>query len=278
MEESIAEKIKEQQKAWASKRGIRLSAYKDGYVTKLEDNLYEPLKPDAMSEFKSAKGKELEGKMRALHSSSALVVNFFHYWRYHDMAIVGRALRLDSKYDNLRFERKYPKPRGIRGIKPHLDVELSGIDAKPIAIEAKFTEQYQRSRLKSTMKNVYIKTEGIWGNLKGCYTLARDIIEGKQVFEYLDAPQLLKHILGLKTETEHSSKSFKLLYLWYRIEGTETEEHEKELRRFVEAIGNEVDFEAATYQELFQRLKSIAKGHEKYIGYMQERYFYTTRS
>lgn len=272
--ESIGEKIKEQEKAWASKRGIRLSTYKDGYVSKLGDNLYELLKPDAVSEFKSGKGKELEGKMLALHSSSALVVNFFHYWHYHDMSIIAKALGLDSKYDNLKFERKYPKPTGIRGIKPHVDVELSGIDVKPIAIEAKFTEQYQRSRLKSMMKNVYIKTEGIWGNLKGCCTLARNIIEGKQVFEYLDAPQLLKHVLGLKTA--YGENGFRLLYLWYKTDGIETAEHEKELRRFKEAIGNEVDFQATTYQGLFQKVKSIAVGHQDYIGYMQERYFSPT--
>ena len=269
--ESIGERIKEQQQAWVLKRGIPLSTYRKGYVTKVEDNLYEPLKPDAIAEFKSGEGNELGGKMRALHSSSALVVNFFHYWRYHDMAIVGRALGLNYKYDNLRFERQYPKPRGIRGIKPHLDVELSGISGKPIAIEAKFTEQYHGSALKSNLKNVYIKAEEIWGNLNGCHTLARDIIEGKEVFEYFDAPQLLKHILGLKTE--YGKKGFKLLYLWYRIDGIETIEHEKELRRFVEAVGNEVDFEAITYQELFQRVKAIAKGHQSYIGYMADRYF-----
>ena len=57
------------------------------YTTDLRENLLEPLSPEARESFGSGDGSEIEGdqgspaKMQAVHSSSALGVNIFHYWQ-----------------------------------------------------------------------------------------------------------------------------------------------------------------------------------------------------
>ncbi len=72
--ETARESILNLQQSWATGRGIHFN--KRGYVKNLADNLYEPLKQDSLDDFIRGRGGELEGKHLALHSSSALVVNF----------------------------------------------------------------------------------------------------------------------------------------------------------------------------------------------------------
>ena len=155
---STDEKIKKQQQSWAVEHGIAFDV--KGYVYKLEDNLLEPLEENARAEFASGKGGELERKMFALHSSSALVCNLFHYWRYRDVPAVAMSCGLSPNYDTLRFEKAYHKPQGVGGELPHVDIEFTGRTLTPIAIEAKFTEQYHRNT-RRTLKPAYIETPGI---------------------------------------------------------------------------------------------------------------------
>jgi hypothetical protein len=49
-----------------------------------DDNLFEPLLSEVKGNFEEADGGELSGKpckMQAVHSSSALGVNIFQYWK-----------------------------------------------------------------------------------------------------------------------------------------------------------------------------------------------------
>ena len=264
---STKEKIKKQQQSWAVKRGIAFDA--KGYVYRLEDNLFEPLEEDARAEFASGKGGELKGKMFALHSSSAFVCNFFHYWRYCNVPAVATSCGLSPNYYELRFEKAYPKPQGVGGESPHVDIEFTSRTLAPVAIEAKFTEQYYRKR--KSLKNKYIEIVGIWGNYAGCKSLANLILEEKEVFEYLDAPQLLKHILGLKTE--YGEQGFELLYLWYKVDSDEASQHEREIKRFASFIDSDLSFYTRTYQEVFQALNSYGGEYLRYMKYMEERYF-----
>lgn len=261
------QRIKGQQRAWAEGRGIAFS--KGGYVGNLDDNLYEPLREDSRREFESGAGGELEGKMCALHSSAALVCNFFHYWRYRDVGMVAEACGLSSEHTELRFERAYRKPPGVGGIRPHVDIEFAGRMVRPVAIESKFTEQYGGSR--KTLKDEYIRTAGVWGAYSGCEALANRIVDSGEVFEYFDAPQLLKHIVGLKTE--YGEGAFELVYLWYELEGEETVKHRGEVERFKSCVVCDLDFCAVTYQEVFERVKLLGTRHVDYIRYMEDRYF-----
>jgi hypothetical protein len=262
----VRESILDAQKSWATGHGIEFN--KKGYVQTLQDNLYQPLKDDALDEFVRGRGSELEKKMLALHSSSALVVNFFHYWRYFDISTLSEKMGLPTQYTQLQFEKTYPKPEGIPGIRPHIDIELSG-ESRPVAIESKFTEPYSRSR--TVLKKIYTENINIWGNLSNCKLLANQLVTGNIVFEYLDVPQLLKHILGLKTA--YGEEGFLLIYLWYEYPSINSDRHNQEIQTFITCIGNEIDFRAMTYQELFKSISSIPGINKDYLSYMQERYF-----
>ena len=258
--------ILHQQQAWASTHGIEFD--KKGYVKELRLNLFEPMQGDSLYEFVYGRGRELEKKMLALHSSSALVVNFFQYWRHHSLAKLAVAMGLSPEYGHLRFEKTYPKPEGVGGYRPHVDVELTGT-SKPIAIESKFTEPYRRGR--KTLKDKYAKTAGIWGKYTGCESLAKQIVEGKEIFQYLDAPQLVKHILGLKTQ--YKEEGFALVYLWYDFPSTEANTHSHEIKVFKERVSGEIDFREMTFQDLFRAVKVIQGIETGYIDYLAERYF-----
>ena len=75
--------IRNRQRAWAANQGIVTDAR--GYTVSLGSNLYSPLLPETRMALESARSRELrdtagQGRMRALDSSSALLVNFFEYW------------------------------------------------------------------------------------------------------------------------------------------------------------------------------------------------------
>jgi hypothetical protein len=71
--------IDRRQRFWALRHGIPFD--NQGYVVELNDNLFMPLSPGAIQEYQRGGGGELKKKIRALHSSAALVVNTFDYWR-----------------------------------------------------------------------------------------------------------------------------------------------------------------------------------------------------
>ena len=264
--------IKKQQMEWAKKNKIDVT--EDGYTISLGDNLFESLSKAARDEFNAGHGKELEGdkaKMKALYSSSALACNFFHYWRFKDVTFIANALGIDGSYKDLQFEHTHSKPPEIGGIPPHLDAEISNLgSAKPIAIESKFTEPYGAGTKK--LKDIYSQESHVWDPLTECGELAKRLVAGKEKFEYLDAPQLLKHILGILTD--YGAGNFILIYLWYKVDGGEAQEHEQELARFKELVTPKAELQAMTYQELFARVKAKAgTKHRDYISYMEARYF-----
>lgn len=78
--------IQTKQTNWALRNGVRITnrstvpGVDKHYTTTVDENLYTPLADVARSSFTAADGNELEGKMLALASSSALAVNLFAYW------------------------------------------------------------------------------------------------------------------------------------------------------------------------------------------------------
>jgi hypothetical protein len=269
------ELILNQQKAWAAQRGIRLDD--KGYTYSLNENLFCPISPETRTEFGSGRGDELgelssRGKMQALHSSSALAVNVFDYWRNRNIDAIAQACGAPGRMTQMRFEQTHPTPLG--GIPPHLDVEFHGeSEIKTVAIESKFTEPYHR-KTKREIKDKYLHHKGLWAQLPGCEKLINRIREeekGKTSFTYLDAPQLLKHILGLATK--FGVARFELVYLWYDLPSQETDRHRQEIKEFEEHIVDEVCFRDMTYQQLFNVIKRSLDADKSYITYLAERYF-----
>jgi hypothetical protein len=210
--------------------------------------------------------------MQALHSSSALVVNLFEYWQKHGVSNIAQACGAPPGMTSMRFERTYPTPLG--GIPPHLDIEFKGTpEMRLLAVEAKFTEPYHL-KTKRTIRDRYITHEGLWAQLPSCEELIRRIRreEGsKTSFSFLDAPQLLKHILGLTTK--FGVKGFELLYLWYDFPSSEADKHMEEIQEFSSSVGEEVLFREMTYLDLYRAIRNTAGVDKKYISYLGERYF-----
>ena len=157
---------------------------------------------------------------------------------------------------------------------PHLDIEFAG--PMPLAIESKFTETYHRQTRrdnKDTYLNEYLKHHEIWNGISKLRALAESIIRqsgARTNFEYLDVPQLIKHILGLKGSYGGSSC---LLYLWYKINSPEANRHEEELARFSTSVKDEIDFRIMRYQDLFNRIRRLPDVDSAYIEYLEQRYF-----
>lgn len=267
-------RILNQQQVWARERGIKFD--EDGYTLHLKDNLFCPLLPKSAEEFRSGRGDELgnksvRSKMQALHSSSALVINVFEYWRSQSVDFIAQACGASKGATSLHFERTYPT--GLSGIPPHLDIEFSGTLLSPFVIESKFTELYHH-KTKRHIKDKYLNS-GLWKGLPSCENLVRLIRKEettKTIFSFLDVPQLLKHILGLSAK--FGRRGFEFLYLWYDYPSLEAEKHRLEIREFEKYISYEVCFQEMTYQELFRRIRNKPEVNADYINYLADRYFY----
>ena len=268
--------IKKAQQEWARSRGIPFD--RSGYVPEVEANLYRSLSEQARLAFEAGAGSELRGRMRALHSSSALVANFFDYWTDRDMAPILKALGVEPDDGMvLDFETRFHT--GLGGTPPHLDVSITNINGYVVAIESKFTEHLKRStRGKSKFTASYFpESRGLW-TTKGfpaCQELAESLRTeetrgGRQRFEYLDPRQLLKHVLGLETQL---GRGFSLCYLYYDWDGERPETHRRELNSFGELVGEEVRFRTLTYQQVFAELSESGKAGADYLDYLGARYF-----
>jgi hypothetical protein len=269
------------QSRWAQDLSIPLERY--GYVGRLADNLFlGNLNLETRAEFESADGGELndEGrrpaKMRALISSSALAVNFFDAWRHAPKERLATALDLGEPIAGLRFEyicTDYP----IRPRSPNLDVVFTTMSGRRIAIESKFGETYRNPGRRAPLAEKYFTPgPGVWSaaHLPRAQALAND--ESAR-WNYLDAPQLLKHLLGLRTDT--SPGEVDLLYLWYDTGLDDASAHSEEIGQFADAVKEDnprdaVQFRSMTYQELFAALVvSEAELPSEWATYMKRRYF-----
>lgn len=271
---NVRSRILLQQQDWAARRKI---AIRSGYTETLDDNLFQPLDPDTLAEFRRGSGDELgrnarRGKMQALHSSSALAVNVFDYWRGRSLAWMARALSLPAEPSSLRFEAQFPT--GLPGNPPNLDLVLLLEDGQTIAVESKFTEPYAHAKRIAPFRQKYFPAgDGLWHHRASprCQALAGRLHRGELRFDHLNATQLLKHILGL---AQLSVSRFTLFYLWYAAPSDEAGQHAQEIQTFAEEIGFEFDFRALTYQELYcSALRELGAGHQTYLGYLGERYF-----
>jgi hypothetical protein len=275
MEILAAEYIAEYQLKWAAQRKISCEG---SYTKKVEDNIFNhELHPDTRREYERGKGHELEGiraHMKALHSSSALVVNVFDYWhRRNRIQDIAKVCGAEGVISGMEFEKIHPI-KGVAKTPPHLDIEFAG--PMPLSIESKFTETYHRQTRrdnKDTHLDKYLKHREIWNGISKLRTLAESIVRRSGVrtdFEYLDVPQLIKHILGLKSSY---GGSFCLLYLWYKVNSPEATRHEEELARFSASIKDEINFRTMTYQDLFNRIRHLPDVDSTYIEYLEQRYF-----
>jgi len=202
-----------------------------------------------------------------------LAVNFFDYWTTADRTPLKGILELPSTPDSIKFEAQYPT--GLRGTPPNIDVSLTLNSGHTLAIESKFTEWLTRKPVRNPVfKPKYFPVgEELWGSkgLRACQSLAGDIQDGQQRFVHFDAPQMLKHALGLAT---HVRESFSLWYIYFECGGRESAVHKAEIKIFADRVGAEIGLKSLTYQQFFSRLEMIRTSiNSDYVEYLRRRYF-----
>lgn len=279
--------IKQKQLNWALNKGINLQNKDKNmngtfYTQKLEDNLYEQLLPETRNSFLNASGGELNQcedtpcKLQALHSSAALVINIFQYWK--KIREIENIIHIfDHKHNTTNYQMYFEKEFVIDKIfpfPPTLDVIFTLKEKNQvIAIESKFSEPYYGAN--PGLKEKYFVDEVIsklWNDIPSIKRIAEDICPEDKKFQYLHVAQLIKHILGLKKS--YKKKDFVLLYLWYNVPGKEGYYHQKEIEFIKELFQKDgINFKSMTYQELIIQLaEKFRKIHYNYIKYITERY------
>ncbi len=285
---NATEQIIAKQIEWAKNKCLKLigSAGDRGrkvYTTSIADNLFILLNEKSRKEIEGGDGGELKSKagypakIQALHSSSALGVNIFDYWRnISDCSPLFSACGLSrvgsQLFGEIKFEQKFPIDDRFQ-YAPNLYVTFFPTQPKKFkafAIECKFTEAYS-SRRHGSLDQKYFTNESIWENLSAIRRLAKEISPADNAFRFLHAAQLIKHVLGLNHHCGHSR--YRLLYLWYDALGESGFRHRQEVEQFSEIVHSDgVLFHAITYQELITCLSEYREQHKKYITYLTERY------
>ncbi len=218
-----------------------------GYCARLEDNLL-PSVPHGSFEadYLKGAGRELEGKMRAPHSSAALVVNTFAPWR---SALASLTLRGVTGFRRLEFESVCPS--GLRGTPPHLDVVAEG--ARSVAVESKCLEYLTPpvARFSTVYESVRdARRDSPW------YRLLLHLREDPRRFRYVDAAQLVKHFLGVSLRFQEPPAT--LLYVFWepanRMDFAEFAEHRRELEELRESTSScrQMRFEFCSYADIWR--------------------------
>lgn len=275
--------------AWAQRQNIKLQGSErergePNYTLDLTSNLYEELTSEARDEFERGAGQELAPNasgicpMQALHSSAAMAVNLFHYWRRRRLFTEAlRALGVPSSVITaITFERKYMvvadhQRYGFRE-PPHLDI---GVDCENdsfrVGIECKLYEPYRNNR-PELLKKPYLNLTEAWDDIPHCRGLAEQLARGDAGFHRLGPTQLIRHILGLKCDL--TKKHFRLIYLYLDAPGDEAAEHRAEIENFKAITDSDgIHFVPITVQEsIIRMIKLHRKEHGKYIDYLSERY------
>jgi len=263
------------QRRWADAHGVTYDAR--GCVRVLADNLRAPLDDSARAELQ--RGSELTpgvtqpARAFSLCSSAALVVNVFAYWRGRDQTPLLAALGVDGP-GGTRLELEAPLPTGLAGDPPTVDVALHRPDGRCVAVESKFAEWLSpRPRSQRVFKDKYFAGGiRVWdaAGLPRCQALAEDLQQGRERLKHLNAPQLLKHVLGLAVNGLRTSA---LVYLYYDRPGKEATTHRAELDRVIARLRPEIDVRATTYQAVFAVLRATPGLDRDYVDYLARRYF-----
>ena len=276
------------QTEWAKNQGMDLIGSKvnrgrHAYTIKLDYNLFQPLLPEVRTSFATGDGSELgtsglPGKMQAIHSSSALGVNVFQYWKSISAvpvvaAACGFCRRGSEVSCDIQFEEKYPINDSF-GFHPNIDVVIHNKPEARIqrfAIECKFSEAYGAHK-HGGLKQKYLDCGDIWDDIPKLRAFAQRISPDDKEFKHLHPAQLIKHILAMKRQ--FGRDGFRLLYLWYDVLGEQGKCHQDEVEGFARVAAEDgIKLHSLTYQKLITTLANqLRSGHHEYVRYLTERY------
>ena len=249
------------------------------YVRELKDNLAPGvLVGDFRPDFEGGDGSELvssggrPGKLFAVHSSAALVVNTLapHRREPASLSLAGR-----SGFTFACFEKKLRT--GLGGTPPNLDFYAIGPEAV-VAVESRFTELVSHKAAnfsESYAKAVMELADGRW------MQMYHSLCEEPGRFHYLDAAQLVKHYLGIRRSLVDEEAPKALLYLFWEPANWPDvpvfSQHRAEVLEFSMAVaGGGVEFTAMSYPELWDAWEELGdwEGAEERLQYLRERYVF----
>jgi len=274
--------ISERQQVWARNAGISFTS--DYSVEQIDENLFRPLRPETRNEIASGDGKELDGKLKKLYPSAALVANVFDYWRDRT-TIAGACFDLPEarrmSFEKVRSIFDGILPEDPERKNPNIDLELAGDGtAGNLALECKFTEPfviYPRTRRPFTSTYFCPDAEPIWEGMERTKAFAIRLNSQPHRFTRLDAPQLIK--TALACNRNFGTGRWRLVYVWFEVVGDPLAAEEcrclsDELNDFRQQTDGEIRLEVFTWQEVFLRLRAGSNlADSSYIAYLQERYF-----
>jgi hypothetical protein len=242
-----------------------------GYVVEVELNLVPGiLRGDIADAFATATGSELDGKLRAPWSSSALAVNSFGRWqRDLDRFALGGISGFDG---TPAFEAKCPN--GVSSVPPHLDVLLTRGD-DVVAVESKCTEYLARKTPQVSQAYLVLRRRFDERATSRWFGALSAVPE----FELLDAYQLIKHYLGLRLT--YPGRPLTLVYLHWEPRDAEAHpilgQHREEIRRFADLVGGDAScrFVARSYAEHWDALEALSDRPAwlpEHLGALRARY------
>jgi hypothetical protein len=244
----------------------------NGYVSEASQNLIEGVHlEDFEGDLRQGDGNELEGKFRAAHSSSALVVNTFAPFKTKpaELPVPG-----GCGFANLRFERKCP--HGLVGRRsPNLDVLGDGPNGV-VAVESKCLEPLTPH--KAEFAPAYDSEIEPQRRQTAWFREMQRLVENPRSYHWLDAAQLVKHAFGLAYT--FPDRPVTLLYLFWEPSNPDEypifSEHRAELARFAASIigTDEPKFASMSYPELWKLWDSHAepKWLSVHVGRLRARY------
>jgi hypothetical protein len=249
-------------------RATKPSAFFDasGYASCLEDNLITGItRSQFETDFRAGAGRELSGKMRAAHSSAALVVNTFAPWRARPAQITIGGF---GGFRSLRFEAVYPT--GLGGTPPHLDVAAEG--ACTLAVEAKLAEYLTP---KDAEFSTAYDTIDDSRRISPWFSLIAILRANPASYRYLDAAQLVKHALGLI----RGCPQVALMYLFWEPanwrEFPEFGQHREEVAHLQAAVaGATPALHTMTYAQLWEEWLAgdCQEWIPEHVGRLRQRY------
>lgn len=203
-------------------------------------------------------GNEIRtGKFDSPESSAALVANGFGLFldRPADLPPLPGVPMGPVQAVDLEAEMRFPWSGGRH---PWLDVSLTTATTL-VGIESKRFEPFRPAKA-TGFSEVYDRP--VWGAQMTRYTrLMHDLVAGTVAFQALDAVQLVKHALGLRTRAEKQAKGAVLVYLyaepplWPRtgkpVDPARIRAHRHEVAQFAGLVkGDQVTFVALRWAEL----------------------------
>jgi thiol-disulfide isomerase/thioredoxin len=265
------------------------------YLLDLTENLFVPFHNRTDEDylaFKKGKGKELEEKLRAPHSSAALCVNFFKYWKEKDPigfykilweTIRSKKLGQNENLSQVEYEFEAEHLFGNNetrqtGRPGYIDLEVRTKDGMElIHIESKFTEDFPMVTryLEANLTNGKIHNREAYRNLFETYFECEpdELMNGSELSKCYQLAQRLLFVVENANDHYASYPEAHVLFLHYDYDG-----FDKDLLDFPSAIKKPYkdQFKILSYQSLFEALQNSflnVERHKGWFEYMRRRYF-----